>query len=58
LAFLYGVTIVEDRALARALYQRCALNSEVPEACYASVAAIYRAIRDKAAAQSKGVTDA
>lgn len=44
-AFLYGVVIVEDRALARALYQRCDVDREVPETCYRAVADIYRRLR-------------
>ncbi len=45
LAFLYGVTIVQNRELARALYARCQLNSEIPEALYQPVADLYTAMR-------------
>jgi flagellar biosynthetic protein FlhB len=45
LAFLYGVTIIQNRELARALYARCQLNSEIPEALYQPVADLYTAIR-------------
>ena len=38
-------SIVEDRALARALYRGCALDAPVPEALYREVAAIYLALR-------------
>jgi len=48
LAFLYGVVIVQNRELARALYYKCALNAEVPEALYQPVADIYTALRRKA----------
>ncbi|HWE45784.1 MAG TPA: EscU/YscU/HrcU family type III secretion system export apparatus switch protein [Caulobacteraceae bacterium] len=44
-AFLYGVVIVEDRPLARALYQRCDVDREVPETCFRAVADIYRRLR-------------
>lgn len=49
LAFLYGVTIIENRELARALYHKCPLNSEIPEAFYQPVADIYTALRRTAA---------
>ena len=45
LAFVYGVPIVEDKALARALYRRCGIESPVPEAQYREVAAVYTALR-------------
>ena len=45
LAFLHGVAIVEDRALARALYRSCAVDAPVPESAYREVAAIYQALR-------------
>ena len=41
LALLYGIPIVEDRALARALYSRSALNRQIPEHCFTAVADIY-----------------
>jgi flagellar biosynthetic protein FlhB len=44
LAFLYGVVIVREPALARALF-RCELNRPVPEALYPGVVAVYRALR-------------
>lgn len=46
LAFVYGVAIVENPLLARALY-RCPIHREIPEACYRSVAAIYTEVRDR-----------
>ena len=45
MAFLYGVVIVHNPPLARALF-RCELNAPVPETLYRPVAAIYRALRD------------
>lgn len=45
LAFQYGVVIIENRELARALYYKCPLNSEVPEALYRPIADIYLALR-------------
>jgi flagellar biosynthetic protein FlhB len=50
-AFLYGVVIVREPALARALF-RCDLNQPVPEALFSPVAAIYRGLRGRAAASS------
>ena len=48
LAFSYGVPIVEDRLLARALYRGCALNQIVPDAYYGPVAKLYQALRANA----------
>jgi flagellar biosynthetic protein FlhB len=48
-AFRYGVVIVEDRALARALYRGAALDGPVPEALYGEVASLYRTLRPRAA---------
>lgn len=48
LAFLYGVTIVENPPLARALHA-CPLNGEIPEALYQPVADIYTALRRQTA---------
>jgi flagellar biosynthetic protein FlhB len=45
LAFLHNVVIVENRALARALYRGCALDAPVPESLYRDVAAIYMGLR-------------
>lgn len=47
LAFLYGVTIVEDRRLARALFQQCVLEGAVPESCYRQVADVYLALPNR-----------
>jgi len=45
LAFLYGIPIMENKALAQELYRKCALNSAIPEHCYQAVADIYNALR-------------
>ncbi|HEX8669711.1 MAG TPA: EscU/YscU/HrcU family type III secretion system export apparatus switch protein [Allosphingosinicella sp.] len=45
LAFLYGSAIVEDKALARALYAGCEIGSQVPELFYRQVADVYLAVR-------------
>lgn len=45
LAFVYGVLIVQDPPLARALHASASLNGEVPEAFFPRIAAIYRAMR-------------
>jgi flagellar biosynthetic protein FlhB len=50
LAFLHNVVIVENRALARALYRSCALDTPVPEALYREVAALYMGLRKPAPA--------
>ncbi|HEX8527675.1 EscU/YscU/HrcU family type III secretion system export apparatus switch protein [Allosphingosinicella sp.] len=41
LAFVYGVAVIEDRALARALLRTTELGSQVPEPFYRAVADIY-----------------
>lgn len=45
-AFLYGVVIVENPPLARALYQAGRLEQQIPEALFPSVARIYMSNRD------------
>lgn len=45
LAFRFNVIVIEDKALARALYRRAALDAPVPEAFYQEVAAIYNRVR-------------
>jgi flagellar biosynthetic protein FlhB len=52
-AFLYGVVIVREPALARALY-RCEINKPVPEALFRPVADVYRNLRDRKAGGSAG----
>lgn len=49
LAFLYGVTIVQNPPLARALYFQCKLGEEIPEALYQPVADLYMAVRRQGA---------
>ena len=46
LAFVYGVVIVENPPVARALY-RCAVNQRIPEALYRVVAGIYTEVRER-----------
>jgi flagellar biosynthetic protein FlhB len=46
LAFVYGVVIVENRELARALY-RCELNRPIPDALFQPVAGVYQKLRKK-----------
>lgn len=45
LAFRHNVVVVEDKALARALYRRSALDAPIPEPFYGEVAALYNRIR-------------
>lgn len=45
LAFLHGVVIVEDRALAQKMFPAAALNQPIPEIFYRSVAEIYKQSR-------------
>jgi len=45
LAFRYGVAIVEDKALAQALYRGGALDAPVPETLYRDVASLYTQLR-------------
>ena len=49
LAFRFNVIVIEDKALARALYRRAALDAPVPEAFYSEVAALYNRIRQSGA---------
>lgn len=44
LALLYGIPVIENRPLARALYSRSALNRMIPEQCFQAVADIYNAL--------------
>jgi flagellar biosynthetic protein FlhB len=45
MALLFGVPVIENRPLARALYSRSALNRQIPEHCFQAVADIYNALR-------------
>ncbi|HJT42320.1 MAG TPA: EscU/YscU/HrcU family type III secretion system export apparatus switch protein [Rhizomicrobium sp.] len=51
MALLYGIPVMENRALARALYSPSALNRPIPEHCFQPVADIYNDLRAKAAAK-------
>jgi flagellar biosynthetic protein FlhB len=48
MAMLYSIPVVENRALARALYSRSALNRPIPEHCFQPVADIYNMLRQRA----------
>jgi flagellar biosynthetic protein FlhB len=54
IAFLYGVTIVEDPPLARDLYRTCVVEREIPEVHYGRVARIYLDLRQKKKIQEGG----
>lgn len=45
LAFVYGVVIVQEPTLARALYRSCEIDREIPDAFYKPVADLYLEIR-------------
>jgi len=47
-ALLYGIPVIENRPLARALYRRSALNRQIPDHCFQPVADIYNALRARA----------
>ncbi len=47
LAFIYGIPVVEDRALARELLRRSGLNQQIPDHCFPSVARIYNGLPRK-----------
>lgn len=51
MALLYGIPVLENRVLARALYSPSALNRPIPEHCFQPVADIYNDLRAKAAAK-------
>jgi len=51
MALLYGIPVVENRALARALYSRNALNRQIPDHCFQPVADIYNTLRARAEAK-------
>ena len=54
LAFLYGVVIVQNPPLARALYHRCELNRPVTDTFYQPLADIYLAMREKKWREQQG----
>jgi flagellar biosynthetic protein FlhB len=54
LALLYGIPVVENRDLARALYSGAVLNSYVPEHCFGPVADIYNTLRLTAGQKQAG----
>lgn len=54
MALLYGIPVIENRTLARALYSRMALNQQIPDHCFQPVADIYNALRAAAADARNG----
>lgn len=54
LAFSYGVTVVTDPVLARALYRKSDVNRPIPEACYSAVADLYLMLRRQKRERSAG----
>lgn len=57
LAFVYGVVIVQNPPLARALYRLGEINGPVPEALYQQVADIYLDMRRKSGSQQSKTPD-
>ena len=53
LAFLYGVATVENRELARNLYNRCDIDREIPDTYFRTVADIYRHIRKRPSSKAR-----
>lgn len=53
LAFVYGVPVVEDKALARALFFKVALDSLIPEKFFRRTAAIYMRLQTQKAARQR-----
>jgi flagellar biosynthetic protein FlhB len=51
LAFLYGVTVVEKRLLARALFLKGRMNKPIPEVLFRPVADVYLAVQAQAKRQ-------
>jgi flagellar biosynthetic protein FlhB len=45
LAFIYGVPVVENRALAQELYRKTGLNKPIPPHCFQPVADIYNGLK-------------
>ncbi len=58
LAFVYGLVIIENRALAQALYQGCELNHPIPDALFRPVADIYLSIRERKDQQRRALQNA
>jgi len=54
LAFIYGVTIVQDPPLARQLHKMCTLEREIPEIFYRQIADIYLSLRARRAFRGDG----
>jgi flagellar biosynthetic protein FlhB len=52
MAMLYGIPVIENRPLARAMYSRTALNQQIPDGCFQAVAGIYNTLRAAANARN------
>ncbi|MDR3508528.1 MAG: EscU/YscU/HrcU family type III secretion system export apparatus switch protein [Caulobacteraceae bacterium] len=52
LAFVYGVVIVQNPPLARALYRACEIDRDIPEAFYKPVADLYLDLKKRKAESS------
>jgi flagellar biosynthetic protein FlhB len=48
LAFIYGIPVIENRALARELLRYAAISKPIPEHCFRPVADIYKMMRGRA----------
>ncbi len=46
LAFIYGVPVIENKALAQELHRHAGLNMPIPEQSFPAVAAVYNAMRE------------
>lgn len=53
LASRYNVVVIEDKALARALYRAGTLEAPVPETLYRDVAAVYNRVRRRGTSQAE-----
>ena len=58
LAFVYGLVIVENRPLARALYYSCNLDQDIPEQLYRQIADIYLAMNEQKSPEGRVSHDA
>lgn len=47
-AFLHGVSVIENRPLAQALYKSCKVDQEIPDSLYDDVATIFVSLRQRA----------
>lgn len=40
-AFLYGITVIENRPLAQVLFKQCAVDQEIPDSLYNDIATVF-----------------